>query len=709
MMAYETERLFELLPAILRLRDAEAGRLTKGRVAPGDSREPEDFGPLKTLVSLIAREAQIVEEEIDQLYDDLFIETCAPWVIPYLGDLIGVRGLDEIPEGIDPRGQVADAIPLRQRKGTLAALEHAAAEASNWPVLALEYWRRLVYAQSLRLVHEGWGRTVDLRDGAALARIATPFERDARAPEMRRIAIAAGRWNLPNIGLHVWRLKPYSVTRHRVERVRPNRRDYRLHPLGCDAPLYLSRAGRPALGAAVAETDLPIPIARHALHEDLVRARAEPGGGDGRSAYYGPGRAIRIFAAGEAIPLEDIRAANLSDRAGGGAEPRWNCPPQEGFTLIDPELGRLVLDANRRGPVAVSAWFGRVEDTGGGEHARAGGIGSVEAPAATLSPRADIAAAASDAGGAGVIVLERTGPYSLGGTVAVPAEGVLRLVADEHAFPTVDCAGGVTFTLGAGARLELSGLRLQGGGPVRIEGRGAATWLSDCTLLPGRSLDRRGDPTDPGATALEMRAPGAALVVDRSILGPVQVASDVDARFSDTAIDAGAAENTAYAPLQNALRDVLRLRRCTVIGRVVCGAFGDGSAPDSPVAAGTDPTARFATTDTLFVAAGPVPVRAARRQIGCLRFCYLPEGAETPRRYRCVSAPAPVLASRRYSDADYMLLGRGTPETILRGAQNGGEIGVWNRAVHQARDDNLGRVIDEMLRFGKEAGVFHES
>lgn len=482
-MAYETQRIFELLPAILRLRDVEAGRLVKGRVAPGSARDAEDFGPLKTLISLIAREAQVVEEEIDRLYDDFFIETCQPWVIPYIGDLIGARGLGEIPEGLDLRGQVANAIPLRQRKGTLAALEQAAYDASNWPVVAVEYWRKLVHSQSLRLLHEDMGATVDLRDRPALARIGTPFERTSRSPEMRRIAISAGRWNLPNIGLHVWRLKPYSITRHRVGRVRPDRRDYRFHPLGCDAPLYAPRTLRPELGRAVEESGVPAPISRALMHEDPA-------------AWYGPGLAIEIRAAGGAIPVEEIRVCHLGDLPGGGVEPPWNRTPQEGFTLIDPELGRFVLAAERRGPVEVSCWFGRVDDVGGGEHDREAAIGSVEAPDATVDPGGDVVAAVAGAGGQGVATLSATGPYASAGSIGVPDGETLRIVADDGAFPTLDATGGLTVTLGRDAVVELSGLRIFGGA-LRIEGLGAEVRLLDCTLVPGRALDRLGAPSIP--------------------------------------------------------------------------------------------------------------------------------------------------------------------------------------------------------------------
>ena len=72
MSYYSQENLYELLPAVYRIRDAELGY------------------PLRELVGLLAREAGIVERDIAGLYENWFIETSDEWVVPYIGDLIGV-------------------------------------------------------------------------------------------------------------------------------------------------------------------------------------------------------------------------------------------------------------------------------------------------------------------------------------------------------------------------------------------------------------------------------------------------------------------------------------------------------------------------------------------------------------------------------------------------------------------------------------------
>lgn len=699
-MRDRTDEIFALLPAWLRRRDAEEGQAVKARVAPGDPRAPEEFGPLRTLASLVAREAQIVGEGIDRHYDDAFIETCAPWVIPYLGDLLGVRGLQDIPEGIDMRARVADALALRARKGTLRALEHAAATSSGWPVRAVEYWRKLVHAQSMRLVHPDLGASVDFRDKPALARIGTAFERQARGVEVRRIDTAGGRWMLGNVGLHVWRLIPFSITEHRVFEVAGGRRDFRFHPLGCDAPLFDVLGLRGDIDTPAAEDRMPVAIDRRIMVEDVAR-------------FYGPGRAMEVRVGSATIPPERVTAAHLGDLPGGGAEPDWNHAAPADGVLIDPELGRLKVGADLTGPVRVTCHFARPLDIGGGEHGRAAAIGSVEDGVVLPPTGASVSTRIADAGGAGTFLLDQSTRYAAGGTVSVPVGALLRLVATDGHAPTLRLTAPLVIRLGAGASVELNGIRVFND-LVRIEGgdpaEDSAVTVTDCTLVPGRALDRTGAPLLPGATALEVAVPGASVAMRRSVSGPVRLDTDIDARFTECILDAGGGSDAALFAAPGAARHVVALDRCTVRGRVETDAFADG-ARTSPEGFGVarDSTERLASSDTLFVADAVPAVAAARRQVGCLRFCHVPPGSLTPRRYRCTDGPPPVFASLRPADPDYMLLHRRTADTIRRGAENGGEIGVYNRAAHGARADNIRRSVDDFLRFGHAAGIFHET
>lgn len=682
-----TDRLFELLPAFLRLADAEAGRQ---RRSAGDPRDIEDFGPLRNLASLLAREAQIVDEGLDDHYDNAFIETCAPWVIPYLGELLGVRGLADIPEGIDMRARVANTLELRARKGTLGALEQAAADSSGWPVHAVEFWKLLAHAQTMRLPHLSMGRTINTRAKPDLARLGTAFEQSARNIEVRRIETHGGRWNLGNIGLYLWRLRPAAITQHRVLPV-TGRRDFRFHPLQCDAQLFT----RPD-----PTTDLnhPAAILRSIMAEDPTN-------------YVGDGLSIRIWVGGIEVDPTTIRAANLGSRdAPGAPEPAWTRTGGiPGLTLVDPELGRLVIDPNLAGPVDVSCQFAQALELGGGEHDRAATIDTLAAPT-TIAPSSEIVGAINAAGGAGDFTLNRSTHYRANGTVTVPAGQNLRLVALNGAFPTISIGvAGLQFDLGAGASVELNGLRFTRRG-ITITGPGAALSIADCTLVPGLELDTAGQPMSPGATSLDCQMVGAALRIDRTISGPIVVEEDMDVRLGESIIDAGDAAAMAFSTVGGAERVTASFDRCTILGRVQTSAFADGARVRPTgfgVATGTEE--RLATSDTLFVGQTAPPVEALYRQVGCIRFSFVPPQALVPRLYRCTRAPEPIFAATRYTEPGYMTLHPCTDDTILRGAENGDQIGAYNRAAWGARSDNIRRSIDDFLRFGHAAGSFNET
>ena len=119
-MSLDIENLYRLLPAVYRIRDTEQGE------------------PLRALLGAFAREFEALEENLEQLYDDQFIETCAEWVAPYIGELIGYRPLHGVaPRVSSPRAEVANTIAFRRRKGTLSMLEELAHNVTDWPAHAV--------------------------------------------------------------------------------------------------------------------------------------------------------------------------------------------------------------------------------------------------------------------------------------------------------------------------------------------------------------------------------------------------------------------------------------------------------------------------------------------------------------------------------------------------------------------------------------------
>jgi hypothetical protein len=69
----EPNRLYELLPAIYRQRDYQADK------------------SLEALLDVMAEQVKFLENDIECLYRNWFIETCQEWITPYIGDLVGAR------------------------------------------------------------------------------------------------------------------------------------------------------------------------------------------------------------------------------------------------------------------------------------------------------------------------------------------------------------------------------------------------------------------------------------------------------------------------------------------------------------------------------------------------------------------------------------------------------------------------------------------
>ena len=126
----EAEKLYNLLPALYRIRDAEQGF------------------PLQALCAVIAEEIAVLRENLDQLYDDQFIETCAEWVAPYIGDLIGYRPIHGVTaRTVSARAEVANTIAYRRRKGTATVLEQLARDVTGWNARVVEFFQWLQTSQ----------------------------------------------------------------------------------------------------------------------------------------------------------------------------------------------------------------------------------------------------------------------------------------------------------------------------------------------------------------------------------------------------------------------------------------------------------------------------------------------------------------------------------------------------------------------------------
>ena len=158
-----------------------------------------------------------MEENLAQLYDDLFVETCADWAVPYIGDLIGYEPLHALgrTRGL-ARAEVAHTIALRRRKGTVPVLEQLARDVTGWNARAVEYFQLLATTQYMNHLRPFNHYAPDLRRWEPLARVGGAFESIPHTVDVRRIESGRGRFNIPNVGvvpLAARRIPPYAQPR----------------------------------------------------------------------------------------------------------------------------------------------------------------------------------------------------------------------------------------------------------------------------------------------------------------------------------------------------------------------------------------------------------------------------------------------------------------------------------------------------------------
>jgi hypothetical protein len=203
--------LFERLPEIYRVRDAEQ--------SPPDQ--------LRAYLGAVEAAFGALHADIAQLYDDLFIDTCDDWAIPYIADLLGTTHLKG--EARTLRADVADTIALRRRKGTLGAIERLAANLTGWACRGVELRENLGWSQHLNhqrpdaggLPPYGGdtitrftvprGGTPPIRDPAALALLGTPFDNFAYTADVKPALDGCVHVNLPNLAIFLWRLAAFQL------------------------------------------------------------------------------------------------------------------------------------------------------------------------------------------------------------------------------------------------------------------------------------------------------------------------------------------------------------------------------------------------------------------------------------------------------------------------------------------------------------------
>ncbi|MDI5986281.1 hypothetical protein QLQ85_15920 [Halomonas sp. M4R5S39] len=691
-MSVDAQTLFALLPAIHRIRDAELAQ------ASGLPR-----GPLEEFIAVLAEQLSVAEESLDQLHDDLFIETCADWVVPYIGDLIGYRSLHRVARVASPRAEVAHTIALRRRKGTVLVLEQLARDVTGWDARAVEYFQHLCTTQYMNHPRPHNRQSPDLRHGEPLEWIGTAFETANRTVDVRRIESGRGRHNIPNVGLHLWRIQAYP---HRDSSTfRDGARRYRASPLNHDLPLYNRPVAEDDITHLAKPDNVPWPLSRRRLHAHLARhygERASVG-----APLDNPQPSLILTVDGTPIERDQVHICNLADDAGSWA----HTPPPDGIYAIDPVLGRIALPLDAPDPADVRlSWHeGFSADIGGGEYERGGSLPTPPDGASVVRVPNDhptLAAALTAIAGNGVVEITDSRRYVEALTLEVAADGSVEIRAANGRRPALDLSE-LTITGGEHAACTLNGLLISGAplGVPDVAGNALARLdLRHCTLVPGIALHPDGTPVQPTLPSLQLALTGLETTLERCIVGGIRSHERASLTASDSLIDATASDGVAFAAMDDdAPGAALSLVACTVVGKV--------HAREVELISNSLLLATLAGGDSW-----AAPVRAARKQVGCVRFSWLPHDAIVPARHRCqpdsaqaAGRIAPRFTSLHYGTPAYGQLTTSTSVEIRHGADDESEMGVFHHLHGAQRETNLRIRLAEYLRVSLRAGIFYES
>jgi hypothetical protein len=740
---FDIETVYALLPAWIRLRDTQQG------------------GQLKDLLSVIVSQVAILEEDLAQNYDNLFIETCAPWVVPYIGDLVQSIPLidtSRIPDtqtvnalvtdlvgpsflpavGLRSRADVANTIYYRRRKTTLPMLEQLAAAVTGWAAHVDEFFQTLAWSQAIRN-HTRLDSyyAPDLRSVPDIDRIEGPFDTTPRVVDVRQPRQLEGWHNIPNVGIFLYRLISTALYQT-AARLDPSGGGYGFHvsPLGQDAPLFTRWQANIDATLPSVEPLLPGPVRPAAFYDDLVQYAAAAPPAAGYTQYYGKfgfdvpaastlptanSTSLYIVADGKEVPPGALQTMNLS---------QWRQPPA-GAVGVDVALGRLSFGTSwaapgNNGPEKVGVtWFrGFPANLGGGGYDRQNWLSKrqetnlvvLTVGTAGTYPTITAALNAAPSGAANLLIsIQDSATYAESLTIAPPVGGMVTIEAVDQHWPHLQ--GSITIAADPTATVMLSGLLVEGAVAITRELRRLR--LLHTTLVPGLAIATppSSTPVQPSLTAVSTTTTLDCELIF-SVCGPIQIPAVDGSRLwlLDSIVDG-------------------------VNGPAVAGPASGGNPTPGPKAWIEHSTLVGAShfqqilsaTDALFTG----KVTTDHRQQGCVRFSFVPDGSTTPRRYRCqpdfeianeitaATGTGPTLPAARqqqihdavvswllpsfttwlYGQPAYLQLHLHCPRQIREGAEDGSEMGAYCHLKQPQRLKNLQIRLQEYLPFGRQAAT----
>ena len=728
---YFTEKIWEMIPAFYRTEDGLA----------------ENPGVLRSIVEIIAEQAAILRRSQDRLWEDQFIDWSSDWAVPYIADLLGTRLVSALNER-GRRADVANTIAYRRRSGTLRVLEQLISSITDWDGTVRESFRRLARTrhaldpQSLRgavFSNTPAGGTANLRSPRISELVDGPFDEYHHTPDFRQPRGKDGLYGIHKLAFHLYRLKAFPI-RESHAFPWPGHPDYNgslfsFDPSGRSIPLFMPR-NRPENWdnwQAAQEWELPGPIRcrllghtayqisqamietlrnEHTLGELAAQELRQLAGQHFRSefrleesirslphhpellslAIYVPllEAALREDC-GKAVLLPNAISVDAGGSLGGIERSRiiagnlalgTRPGPTEKQMIIDPENGlfSMLTDPLEIHPI-VNYYYGFSGSIGAGGYGRQ----SVEETEPDQLKSTGNTILDGDILEDGVLQIENSRTYL--GIANKDEIQNLRIQARNQERPYIRL--GENWELDTSQFQEsfvtLDGLWFGASGPGQylvLRGDYECVTINHCTFDPGGDEDIFENPIDPVGILVQARIDQ--LIINSSITGPIQIDRSDPEQLGDVTeliiCDSIIQSTDPTVPAIEQPLNRTQIDRTTILGGIEVHRL---------YASETLITQHANVTDT---------------QNGCFRFSVAPIGSRIPRSYP--HPPIPFadsnhwFTSQRFGDPGYAQLSETAPEALRRGAENGSEIGAFNRLLNPIKSDSLRAKVAEFIPFG---------
>ncbi len=724
---YFTEKFWEMIPAIYRHEDGLA----------------DNPDVLRSIVEVMGEQAANVRRSHDRVWEDQFIELCNDWAVPYIGDLVGTR----LVSALNTRARkvdVAKTIYYRRRKGTPAVLEELISDITSWEGQVVEGFRRLgrthhgldplsVY-ETARFTGTPPGGIADLRFAHAAEISGGAFDEFYHTPDLRKPRGRDGHYGIQRLMFYLYRIRAFQINRVTPCKIAgTDGKGFTFDPSGRDIPLYMPRS-RPhnaqhnsnsvdwgewrssyewelsapmrcrLLGHAEYQIedqdiielvedgvlnqteadelvqladirykteqrlyDAITKLASHAVFLDannyaaiLNLALIEQ---CGKQKLYPD--AVSIEDDGTPVNKGHITAGNLST---------WDTAVTEKRVQIDPENGRLLFIGDEPGRPLVNCYYGYSAEIGAGTYKR------------NQINTLDIDINVSGGSQLDASVLDNDKITRINDSLSYrPVSDKLAvrnmaLVAASQQRPYLFLETNWVLNTGEfeDSTLLLDGLWIgtEPSDRVILRGDYQTVILRNLTLDPGGRKDVQANSVLP-AVKLVIEASVELLLIESCITGPVRI--EGDGYVEKIVVKDSVIQNIIDTAPALLLPDAeLHLERVTVIGNISAQNLW--------------------ATDSLIYGTGDI----FDTQSGCFRFSAAQKISRLPRQYRSVwieNMPA-LFTSTRFGDPGYLQLTENTPDTIMRGAENGSEMGAYNQLINPIKFDGLRAKVEEFMPFG---------